>query len=160
MEEWLRMAAFISSILTSMIAVAASIVYWVTRRSRRVRLESCLKAKKEKSSTEAFSIARLMADLSMTEAEILPQASQAATLSEASVETAPRALQPKCCFSIERRPRAHSLISSCTKKAFAATSTKAPSEPRSACRLRAQYPTLSPSVLICSYGTAPRLAKR
>jgi hypothetical protein len=65
----------------------------------------------------------------------LPQASPAATLSEASAETAPRALQSKCRFSIERRPRAHRLTSSCTKQTFA-TSTKAPSEPRFACRLR------------------------
>ena len=70
MQEWFRIAANIGSILTSIIAVAASIVYWVNRRSRRVRLESYLKAKKEKSSTEAFSVTRLMADLGMTEAEI------------------------------------------------------------------------------------------
>ena len=70
MEEWLRVAANIASILTSIIAIAASIVYWANKRSRRVRLESYLKAKKEKSSTEAFSITRLMADLGMTEAEI------------------------------------------------------------------------------------------
>ena len=70
MAEWLRIAANIASILTSIVAVAASIVYWVNGRSRRVRLESYLKAKKEKSSTEAFSVTRLMADLGMTEAEI------------------------------------------------------------------------------------------
>ena len=70
MEEWLRIAANIASILTSIIAVAASTIYWLNKRSRRVRLESYLKVKKEKSSTEAFSITRLMADLGMTEAEI------------------------------------------------------------------------------------------
>ena len=70
MAEWLRIAANIASILTSIIAVAASVVYWMNKRSRRVRLESYLKAKKEKSPTEAFSVTRLMADLGMTEAEI------------------------------------------------------------------------------------------
>jgi hypothetical protein len=68
--EWLRIAANIASILTSIIAVAASVVYWMNKRSRRVRLESYLKAKKEKSPTEAFSVTRLMADVGMTEAEI------------------------------------------------------------------------------------------
>jgi aromatic ring hydroxylase len=68
--EWLRIAANIASILTSIIAVAASVVYWMNKRSGRVRLESYLKAKKEKSPTEAFSVTRLMADLGMTEAEI------------------------------------------------------------------------------------------
>ena len=70
MAEWLRIAASIASILTSIIAVAVSVVYWMNKRSRRVRLESYLKAKKEKSPTEAFSVTRLMADLGMTEAEI------------------------------------------------------------------------------------------
>ena len=70
MAEWLRIAANFASILTSIIAVAASVVYWMNKRSRRVRLESYLKAKKEKSPTEAFSVTRLMADLGMTEAEI------------------------------------------------------------------------------------------
>jgi aromatic ring hydroxylase len=68
--EWLRIAANFASILTSIIAVAASVVYWMNKRSKRVRLESYLKAKKEKSPTEAFSVTRLMADLGMTEAEI------------------------------------------------------------------------------------------
>jgi aromatic ring hydroxylase len=68
--EWLRIAANFASILTSIIAVAASVVYWMNKRSRRVRLESYLKAKKEKSPTEAFPVTRLMADLGMTEAEI------------------------------------------------------------------------------------------
>ena len=70
MAEWLRIAANFASILTSIVAVAASVVYWMNKRSRRVRLESYLKAKKEKSPTEAFSVTRLMADLGMTEAEI------------------------------------------------------------------------------------------
>jgi hypothetical protein len=69
-EEWLRIAANIASILTSIIAAAAAVVYWLNKRSRRARLESYLKAKKEKSPTEAFSVTRLMADLGMTEAEI------------------------------------------------------------------------------------------
>ena len=70
MEEWLRMGANIASILTAVIAAAASIVYWTHKRSRRTRLESYLKAQKEKSPTEAFSATRLMADLGMTEADI------------------------------------------------------------------------------------------
>jgi hypothetical protein len=70
MEEWLRMGASIGSILTSIIAAGASIVYWANKRSRRIRLESYLKAKKEKSPNEPFSVTRLMADLGMTEAEI------------------------------------------------------------------------------------------
>ena len=70
MEEWLREGASIGSILTSIIAVGASLVYWAGKRSRRVRLEQYLKAKKEKSSNELFSVTRLMADLGMTEAEI------------------------------------------------------------------------------------------
>jgi hypothetical protein len=70
MAEWLRIGANIASILTSLIAAAASIIYWLHKRSRRTRLESYLKAKKEKSPVEAFSVTRLMADLGMTEAEI------------------------------------------------------------------------------------------
>jgi hypothetical protein len=70
MEEWLRIGASIGSILTSIIAAGASLVYWAGKRSRRVRLENYLKAKKEKSPDEPFSVTRLMADLGMTEAEI------------------------------------------------------------------------------------------
>ena len=70
MEEWLRTGAFIGSILTSIIATGASFVFWASKRSRRVRLEQYLKAKKEKSPNELFSVTRLMADLGMTEAEI------------------------------------------------------------------------------------------
>jgi hypothetical protein len=53
MEEWLRIGANIASILTSVIAATASIVYWVHKRSRRTRLESYLKAKKERSPAES-----------------------------------------------------------------------------------------------------------
>lgn len=70
MEEWLRTGASIASILTSIIAAGASFAYWANKRSKRTRLESYLKAKKEKSPDEAFSVTRLMADLGMTEAEI------------------------------------------------------------------------------------------
>lgn len=70
MEEWLRVGANIASILTSIIAAVAAVAYWLNRRSRRTRLESYLKAKKQKSPTEAFSATRLMADLGMTEAEV------------------------------------------------------------------------------------------
>ena len=70
MEEWLRIGAFIGSILTSIIATGASFVFRAGKRSRRVRLEQYLKAKKEKSPNELFSVTRLMADLGMTEAEI------------------------------------------------------------------------------------------
>jgi hypothetical protein len=70
MEEWLRIGASIGSILTSMIAAGASIVYWANKRSKRARLESYLRTKKERSPDEAFSVTRLMADLGMTEAEI------------------------------------------------------------------------------------------
>ena len=70
MAEWLRIGASIASILTSLIAAAASVIYWVHKRSRRTRLERYLKAKKEISPAEAFSVTRLMADLGMTEAEI------------------------------------------------------------------------------------------
>jgi hypothetical protein len=70
MEEWLRMGASIASILTSIIAAGASVVYWASKRSKRTRLESYLRAKKEKSPNEPFSVTRLMADLGMTEAEI------------------------------------------------------------------------------------------
>jgi hypothetical protein len=70
MEEWLRIGANIASILTSIIAAGASVVYWANKRSGRARLESYLKAKKEKSPNESFSVARLMADLGMTEAEV------------------------------------------------------------------------------------------
>jgi hypothetical protein len=69
-EEWLRVGANIASILTSIIAAAASVTYWLNRRSRRTRLENYLKTKKQKSPTEAFSATRLMADLGMTEAEV------------------------------------------------------------------------------------------
>jgi len=70
MSEWLRMAANIASILTSIIAAGASIVFWASKRSRRRRLEIYLKAKKAKSPEELFSATRLMADLGMTQAEI------------------------------------------------------------------------------------------
>ena len=80
MRDWLRVAANIASILTSIAAVTASIVYWVNRRSKRVRLENYLKAKKEKSPTEAFSVTRLMADLGMTEAEIFAASFESRTV--------------------------------------------------------------------------------
>ena len=67
MEEWLRIGANIASILTSIIAAGASVVYWANKRSKRTRLERYLKAKKR---DEAFSATRIMADLGMTEAEI------------------------------------------------------------------------------------------
>jgi len=70
MEEWLRIGASIGSILTSMIAAGASIVYWANKRSKRARLERYLREKREISPDEAFSATRLMADLGMTEAEI------------------------------------------------------------------------------------------
>ena len=70
MAEWLRIGASIASILTSIIAAGASIVYWANKRSRRTRLENYLRAKKQKSPDEPFSVTRLMADLGMTEAEI------------------------------------------------------------------------------------------
>ena len=70
MEEWLRIGANIASILTSIIAAGASVVYWANKRSKRTRLERYLKAKKERSPNEAFSATRLMADLGMTETEI------------------------------------------------------------------------------------------
>jgi hypothetical protein len=59
MEEWLRIGANLASILTSIIAAGASIVYWANKRSRRTRLESYLRAKKEKSPDEPFSATRL-----------------------------------------------------------------------------------------------------
>jgi hypothetical protein len=70
MEEWLRVGASIASIVTSIIAAGASIVFWANKRSRRARLENYLKAKRDKSPGEPFSVTRLMADLGMTEAEI------------------------------------------------------------------------------------------
>jgi hypothetical protein len=68
MEEWLRMGASIASILTSIIAAGASVVYWASKRSKRTRLERYLRAKKQKSPNEPFSVTGLMADLGMTEA--------------------------------------------------------------------------------------------
>jgi hypothetical protein len=70
MEEWLRVGASIASIVTSIIAAGASIVFWANKRSRRTRLETYLKAKRDESPDEPFSVTRLMADLGMTEAEI------------------------------------------------------------------------------------------
>ena len=55
MEEWLRIGAYVGSMLTSMIAAGASAVYWVDKRSKRRRLEDYLKARKERSPHEAFS---------------------------------------------------------------------------------------------------------
>ena len=69
MEEWLRIGAYVGSMLTSMIAAGASAVYWVDKRSKRRRLEDYLKGRRG-SPHEAFSKTRLMADLGMTEAEI------------------------------------------------------------------------------------------
>ena len=68
--EWLRIGANIASILTSIIATGASFAYWASKRSKRTRLESYLKAKSDKSPNEAFSATRLMADLGMTETEV------------------------------------------------------------------------------------------
>src|ERR1700761_7590418 len=70
MDTWIRIAANIASILTSIIAAGASIMFWANRRSKRTRLEQYLKGKKQTSPDEAFSVTRLMADLGMTEAEI------------------------------------------------------------------------------------------
>jgi aromatic ring hydroxylase len=70
MGEWLRIAANIASILTTVIAATASILFWANKRSRRSRLERYLRDKKQTSPDEAFSVPRLMADLGMTEAEI------------------------------------------------------------------------------------------
>ena len=70
MEGWLRIGANIASILTSIIAAGASVLFWANKRSNRTRLENYLKAKKEKAPDELFSATRLMADLGMTEAEI------------------------------------------------------------------------------------------
>ena len=70
MEQWLRIAANIASILTTVIAATASIVFWANKRAKRARLETYLKDKKQTSPDEAFSVPRLMADLGMTEAEI------------------------------------------------------------------------------------------
>ena len=58
MAEWLRIGANIASILTSIIAAGASIVFWANKRSKRTRLERYLKAKKERSPNEAFSATR------------------------------------------------------------------------------------------------------
>src|SRR5215469_4808133 len=102
MEEWLRIGAFIGSILTSIIATGASFVFWAGKRSRRVRLEQYLKAKKEKSPDELFSVSRLMADLGMTEAEIFPRASPAATSPAGFAKTARRGLPRRFCSNIER----------------------------------------------------------
>ena len=54
MEEWLRIGANIASILTSIIAAGASIVFWANKRSKRTRLERYLKAKKRDLLTSLF----------------------------------------------------------------------------------------------------------
>ena len=105
MKEWLRIGANIASILTSIIAVGASVVYWENKRSKRTRLERYLKAKKERSPNDAFSATRLMADLGMTEEEIFAASIASRTLPEAFGETASRDLQRRCCSSIEKTPR-------------------------------------------------------
>jgi len=102
MEEWLRVGASIGSILTSIIASGASFVFWASKRSRRVRLEQYLKAKKEKSPNELFSVTRLMADLGMTEAEIFSASVASRHVARGFVKTARRGLPRRFCSNIER----------------------------------------------------------
>jgi hypothetical protein len=71
MREWLHILASVASILTSLIAAGASLYYWRSRRPKRLRLENYLKAEKAKDPNEFRSVTRLMAELGMTEAEIL-----------------------------------------------------------------------------------------
>jgi hypothetical protein len=71
MKEWLQMLASMASILTSIIAAGASLYYWASKRSTRLRLENYLKNEKAKDPKEFRSVTRLMAELGMAEAEIL-----------------------------------------------------------------------------------------
>jgi hypothetical protein len=71
MEEWLRTLASIASILTATIAAGASLFYSASKRAKRLRLEKYLKIEKSKSPNEFRSTTRIMAELGMTEAEIL-----------------------------------------------------------------------------------------
>ena len=65
-------AANLASILTAVVATGAAVFYWFDRRSKRIRLEQYLKAKKSTNSPEYIhSVIHLMAELGMTEAEIL-----------------------------------------------------------------------------------------
>jgi hypothetical protein len=70
-KEWLQMLASMASILTATIAAVASLYYSVNKRSKRLRLEKYLKIEKSKSPQEFRSTTRIMAELGMTEAEIL-----------------------------------------------------------------------------------------
>src|SRR5262249_10299517 len=96
MEEWLRIGAYVGSMLTSMIAAGASAGYWADKRSKRRRLEDHLKARKERSPHEAFSATRLMADLGMTEAEIFAASFTSRHIVRVFAGTRPRGLQLRC----------------------------------------------------------------
>src|SRR5215813_6053314 len=71
MDDFLPVLANIASILTAMIAAGASAYLWMDRRSKRLRLEAYLKDEQAKNPQEFRSVTRLMAELGMTEAEIL-----------------------------------------------------------------------------------------
>jgi hypothetical protein len=55
MEEWLSHRRK-HRLGPDIIAAGASVVYWANKRSRRTRLENYLRAKKEKSPDEPFSV--------------------------------------------------------------------------------------------------------
>lgn len=64
-----------AAIATAAIAAGVTIYYWIDRCQKRLRLERYLKSKKMTSQTEYIhSVIHLMAELGMTEAEILQAA--------------------------------------------------------------------------------------
>jgi hypothetical protein len=71
MKEIPETLAHISEIVTAIVAGGASSYFWIRRRSQRIRLESYLRAEKSRGPDEFRSTTRLMAELGMTEYEIL-----------------------------------------------------------------------------------------
>ncbi len=68
----LDVLANLASILTAVVAAGAAIYYWCDARSKKKRLEQYLKAEHEKNPNKhTHTVIHLMAELGMTEAEIL-----------------------------------------------------------------------------------------
>jgi hypothetical protein len=70
-KDLLQMLASIASILTATIAAGASLYFWIDRKRKRQKLEDYLRAEHTKSPKEYRSVTRIMADLGLTEDEIL-----------------------------------------------------------------------------------------
>jgi hypothetical protein len=69
---FLQALANLASILTALVAAGAAMYYWLDARSKRQRLEAYLQTEKERNpGKHTHTVVHLMAELGMTEAEIL-----------------------------------------------------------------------------------------